>query len=649
MLAGMTSPYADLSKEDLIRTLERRDARRALGLVWERERITQEVAHNSDFVALDLDPSLSTSPGPDGGWRNLIIEGDNWDALRSLRLTHAGRVKCILIDPPYNTGNRDFTYNDRFVGKEDRYRQSLWLEFLYRRLLLARELLTEDGVILVCINDENRAKLDLLMEQVFPGMRLGSFVWRTKDTNNSDKRRSWSGVHEHILIFAKPGFGFIGPDVGPGKFKVRPEFGDDPVRLDPITKAGTFITRRNTYYPIQDPTTGLWYPCAPDRVWCFWSEAEVERQRNGTMELFAGPGAPRRRARARPGDGPSIESFIRAGDIHFPAEGGKEPFFFATRAELDEAIAAGKVPRDGKGRPLLRADLPDLDFWVGKPIAHGRLSRIVRKKPEDDNATKPVGSWIGGLGEESSDDGQIMLRSDRQGVASTEIQQLFGQQVFTFPKPLSLIRSLVQVTTQEGDIILDFFAGSGTTGHATLALNAEDDADGRFRSERRFILVSNTEATAEEPTKNLCRDVCAERLRRVIQGYGDSEPLPGDFAYLRTHRFAWDDVPYDLLPEQVWILLQLRHQRPLRPFNSALAVQTSPPVADEPDGATLAYAPSWSEVAEATLRELLAAGPVLAFSSAPGALREALNLSNVSIEATPGRLLDEFPQVIAGL
>jgi hypothetical protein len=108
-------------------------------------------------------------------------------------------------------------------------------------------------------------------------------------------------------------------------------------------------------------------------------------------------------------------------------------------------------------------------------------------------------------------------------------------------------------------------------------------------------------------------------------------------------------VPYDLPPEQVWILLQLRHQRPLRPFDTTLSVQTSPPAAESPDGATLAYAPTWNEAAEATIRELLSAGPVLAFSSAPGALREALNLPNVSIEATPGRLLDEFPQVIAGL
>jgi adenine-specific DNA-methyltransferase len=152
--------------------------------VWEREGIDSDRALNSDFVALELDQELSTTPADERGWRNLVIEGDNWDALRALRVSHTGRVKCILIDPPYNTGARDFVFNDRYVGANDRYRQSLWLETLYRRLLLARDLLAPDGVMLVCINDENRARLDLLMEQALPGMRLGSFVWRTKDIHS---------------------------------------------------------------------------------------------------------------------------------------------------------------------------------------------------------------------------------------------------------------------------------------------------------------------------------------------------------------------------------------------------------------------------------------------------------------------------------
>ena len=328
----MTGRYDHHSREDLIRLLERRDTLQRYGLIWEREGIEPDRALNQDFAVFDLDPALSTSPQDALGWRNLVIEGDNWDALRALRLTHAGRIRCILIDPPYNTGNRDFAYNDHYVGKDDRFRHSLWLEFLYRRLVLARDLLADDGVILICINDENRARLDLLMEQVFPGMRVGSFVWRTKDTNNSDKQRNWSGVHEHVLVYAGPSFGFIGEQAGSGKFQIRPGFGDLPVRLDPITKPETFRTRPNTYYPIQNPDTGLWYPCAPNQVWRFWSESRP----------------PRGRARLES----SMESLIRAGDIHFPEERGP-PFFFTDRAELDSAIATGAVPRDGRGRPIV--------------------------------------------------------------------------------------------------------------------------------------------------------------------------------------------------------------------------------------------------------------------------------------------------------
>ena len=202
-------------------------------------------------MALDLDPALSTLPGPTAAgatWSSRATTGTRC----ALRLTRVGRVKTILIDPPYNTGNQDFVYNDRFVGQQDRYRQSVWLEFLYRRLMLARDLLADDGVILVCINDENRARLDLLMEQVFPGMRLGSFVWRTKDTNNSDKRRNWSGVHEQSDL-RQPGFGFIGPDAGPGKFRLRPGFGDVPVRLDPITKQQDVQSAREHLLPHSGP------------------------------------------------------------------------------------------------------------------------------------------------------------------------------------------------------------------------------------------------------------------------------------------------------------------------------------------------------------------------------------------------------------
>ena len=135
--------------------------RQKLGLYWESSAIERDAALNANIVLPRLvdDYSHGLQDLAAQGTHNLIIEGDNYDWLRLLKSTHAGKVRVIYIDPPYNTGNRDWVYNDRYVGANDRWRHSQWLEFLYRRLVLAKDLLSQDGVIMVSINDENRARM----------------------------------------------------------------------------------------------------------------------------------------------------------------------------------------------------------------------------------------------------------------------------------------------------------------------------------------------------------------------------------------------------------------------------------------------------------------------------------------------------------
>src|SRR5574338_467914 len=195
----MADHYDDYTREELLRLLRERDRRPRFGLLWERDEIDHDRSVNSDFVALDLDPALSHGAAP---YDNLVIEADNFDALRYLRMTHAGRVKCIYIDPPYNTGNRDFVYNDRFIDREDSYRHSKWLEFMYRRLELAKDLLTEDGVIFVSIDDNEVFHLGVLMEQIF-GLQnfVGCFIWRKVDSPN-DNKVALTPDHEFILCYA---------------------------------------------------------------------------------------------------------------------------------------------------------------------------------------------------------------------------------------------------------------------------------------------------------------------------------------------------------------------------------------------------------------------------------------------------------------
>lgn len=503
------------------------------------DEIERDQALNGEFVSLRPEAGLACGAKPRG---NLVIEGDNFDALRWLRMTMKGRVKCIYIDPPYNTGNKDWVYNDHYVGKDDRFRDSAWLEFLYRRLTLARDLLAEDGVILVSINDENRAKLELLMDQVFPGMRVGSLVWRTRNGSNADQVAYLSIDHEHVLVYAAPGFSFGG---NAKNFDLYTNPDNDP-RGDwqPVSlRLGfSYRERPNLYYPLLDPETGISYPPSPDRVWVYATRTRVK---------------PGQRLQKQP-----MEDLIAEGKVVFPKE--QRVAIFSTKDDLLAAIDCGDVPTSA-GLPMLRRGLPDLDYWVGRPVGFG-TPRLKLFKDDLRRTTKPLSSWIGAFpGQDSTDDNVIRAGSNTEGARS--LKSILGEKSFNFPKPPSLIRELLRQATDQDSLVLDFFAGSGTTAEAVMALNAEDG--GR----RRFILVSSTEATADEPSRNICRDVCAERVRRLVKGAPGRDPLPGDFTYATARTIAFHDLAYDLPPEEVWLAVQMIHGLPASDYDPNSSVQ----------------------------------------------------------------------------
>lgn len=144
------------------------------------------------------------------------------------------------------------------------------------------------------------------------------------------------------------------------------------------------------------------------------------------------------------------------------------------------------------------------------------------------------------------------------------IRSVFGSKAFNYAKPVSLIRELTRQSTSPGDIVLDFFAGSATTGQAVMELNAEDGGD------RRFIMVSSTEATADDPDKNICRDVTAERIRR-LNASDDKKfaDLSADFAYLRCREIEFEDLDQDLAPAEVWAALETLHRLPMTRYTQA--------------------------------------------------------------------------------
>jgi adenine-specific DNA-methyltransferase len=599
--------YDGLSKDQLIQLLEKRERQKKLGLVWERDELEADKAVDANFVACTLEPELCERPAP---WHNLVIEGDNYDALRWLRIGFSSRVKCIYIDPPYNTGNKDWVYNDRYFDSNDRYRHSTWLEFLFRRLNLARDLLSEDGVILISINDENRARLELLADEALPGMRIGTFVWRTKDSSN-DADRNFSSVHEHVLVYARPGFSFLGYELSDKKYK-NPD--NDPrgkYSSDPITKGHSFRERPNTYYPIQDPGTGWWYPCNPDSVWRFASENVESVKKKLRSE--------------------TIEALIRDKRIIFPA---KSSVTYKTREEILEAIKNGSGPVDGNGRQLLRADLPDLDFWIGKPIALGRPSQKSfwnRKTTK----IKPVSSYILGVNEKK-DDAQLELISEKQGKATGEIQEIFGSKVFNYPKPSSLMRSLLKAAVGPGELVLDFFAGAATTAQAVMELNAEDGG------ERRFIMVSSTERTEEEPQKNVCRDITAQRIRLLNASDEDSKysELVAEFAYLKTRGIDFSNLDYDIQPSEVWNILETIHDLPLTKYEPDQKWNEH-----STDSATVIYVDKVSKPFVEYVKKLAEQKKnTFVYSWAPGQILEELAGKNIDVESVHDILVKRFQQ-----
>jgi adenine-specific DNA-methyltransferase len=536
--ANLVGKFESLNKRQLIDLLVQQDREKAFGLIWERNSDQDDVDQN-DLVLARIDTELSEGSAP---WENLIIEADNFDALKWLRVSHPGRIKCIFIDAPYGTGSTSRGYNDRFTQHEARYHHSAWLEYLDRRLVMAADLVSDDGVILVSINDENRSFLELLMRQALQGMRIGSLVWRTRNGSNADQGHFLSPDHEHILVASKNGFSFAGTERSYDTY-TNPD--DDP-RGDwqqvPMKLGFSRHERPNLYYPLFDPKTGIYYPCDPDSVWRFAMRDRVTK---------------RSRIRTQP-----VEDFIQQDRILFPVNQRVETY--DSIESLRDAIDRGDVPKSGRV-PMLRHDLPDLEFWVGKKIGYStpcrKLFRSELRRP-----TKPLSSWVSGYSERDTgavDDNRIIAGTYTEG--SRDVRSIFQTKAFNHPKPVSLVRELLRQTTGPGDLVLDLFAGSATTAQAVMELNAEDGLG------RRFIMISSTEATDDDPKRNQCRDVTAKRIRKLNSSSDPQyEDLVAGFAYLRTEKTTADQLDLTLDPATAWTSLEALHGLPLTAYDPDL-------------------------------------------------------------------------------
>ncbi len=387
-------------------------------------------------------PSLGTlRPAPEESVNfditgNLIIEGDNLEVLKLLQKSYLGLVKTIYIDPPYNTGN-DFIYPDNFSENLQTYLEytgqadsqgrkfgtnlesdgrfhSKWLNMIYPRLYLARNLLSPDGVIFISIDDSEATVLRMLCDSVFGEEAfIAQFVWKSRVSEDTRAQSGVSNDHEYILCYgASSATALRGAEKDLSKFSNPDDDKRGAWRSADLTGLATKEARPNLHYDLINPETKLNYGCPP-KGWRF------------------------------------------------------EP------STMSKKIVERRIlwPSDPSGRPRHKLFVEEME----SPFKN--LSSVITEF--------------------------------NTGQGTKEIKDIFGEDIIAFPKPSSLIATLVEQTTDREDLVLDFFAGSGTTAHAVLAQNKKDGG------KRNFILVQLPEPTAR-PDYSTIAEITKERVRRVV-------------------------------------------------------------------------------------------------------------------------------------
>lgn len=482
------------------------------GLVWERheEAVDVQMRDNIPVFTECVDKEITTTTGG----VNFLLEGDNLHSLRLLEKTHAGKIDVIYIDPPYNTGNKDFVYDDAFVDSLDGYRHSKWLSFMYERLLMARKLLSKNGVIAISIGYHEIHNLMIMCQELFDGKQV---VAVTVQTSGGKPNGSFNISHEYVVFIA------------PNDFKPNPSEDAMNTYSSPYhgMNLATFnqTQRPNQAYPIFINQTGCIVGCG---------KSLQERIDDGT---YSG----------------ELQNFVFDYDeapegtvAIWPVTAKGEPCVWrliSSRLLSDWKEGYIKVVSQNSKTNKNRFAVQYLSAGIIKKIKSGELESY-KISDSPDIPTIDVKSYKTAGVEIST------IWTDKRFYTtkgSNEIRDILGVKKFSYPKPLDLISYILSRITTPTSAILDFFAGSGTTGHAVLKLNAEDGGN------RRFILCTNNE-------NNICEEVTYERIKRVIEGYGDTEGIPTNLKYYRTDFVSKDsDSLTDELLEHIKEMIQLEH------------------------------------------------------------------------------------------
>ena len=460
----------------------------------------------------------------DNGSKNMVIHGDNLEALKSLLPRYEGKVKCIYIDPPYNTGNEGWVYNDNVndpkikkwlgevVGKEgeDLSRHDKWLCMMYPRLKLLYKLLADEGVIFISIDDAEYANLKLVCDEIFGSSCFVSNVsWQRTYSTRNDSKGIVNEV-EHILVYSKK------PDWMPNKLPRTDEMNSKYKNPDsdvmPWTSSDAFAadaaTHQGMVYAIQHPFTGKMIYPYNGAHWRYQQDTMLEIMNGWTRYEIKDLHDEKERAHicgVAVGDvRPEVKAIVLADPLEIAAENARR------------VLERGQWPRfyftqNGKGGIRRKTYLDSVE---GKP---------------------PTNYWP-------------YIDVGHTDEAKKEMLAIFnGKATFDTPKPHRLIEFVLRVAGDGNTLILDSFAGSGTTAHAVLNMNKADGGN------RKFILIE---------MMDYADSITAERVKRVIQGYGeDKKAVPGtggSFSYYELGKPLMngdnlnEEVGLDKIREYIW-------------------------------------------------------------------------------------------------
>lgn len=426
--------YDTFSREELLELLQKQDKELALkkyGLAWDSEKEPEQVVVDCAKKLPILKNVQEKDIKNNDDDYNIMIEGDNYHALQVLNYTHKEKIDVIYIDPPYNTGNKDFVYNDKFVDKEDGYRHSKWLNFMEKRLELAKELLKEDGLLFVSIDDNEQANLKLLCDKIFGESNfINQFIWKRNSSGKTEKNK-FTVNSEYVLLYSKTGAYCLNDahkplsDATIALYKLDDNDGRGKYRLYPLQKPAA--PGPETTYDYVDNSGKVW-PC-PKKGWRIKYSKMKELENDNRLCL--------------------------------------------NNKTLSEKAYWNERESEGKRVDTLWTDLPENSF------------------------------------------------------ASKELLEIIGKNgIFNNPKPTKLIMRCLEVSNSDA-LVLDFFAGSGTTGQAVLEMNKQDGGH------RHFIICTNNE-------NDIAKTVCYPRIQKIIEGYhknGDKEfieGLSGNLKYFKT-------------------------------------------------------------------------------------------------------------------